>query len=54
MTDWTFIRDGDQPEEKRLICERCKSSAVFTLPISLSLLVDVTKAFEREHRRCKV
>jgi hypothetical protein len=51
MTDWVKVR-GDNTT-MTTFCERCGHSVTFTLPISVTDVAAMAKAFVAEHRKCR-
>jgi len=54
MYDWIVIHDGTKGGDAYAIeCLRCHAKQRFELPLSITYLCRVGKAFELEHKHCK-
>ena len=52
--DWIIAYDGTKGDEAYMLkCLRCGAKQKFMLPVSIDYYLDIAKAFEREHKRCK-
>ncbi len=53
--DWIIAHDGTQGDDAyALECLRCGSKQRFSTPISITVYCAAAKAFEHEHRHCRV
>ena len=52
--DWIVIHDGTCGEDAySLECLRCGAKQAFELPVSVTYITRVGRAFEAEHKRCE-
>ena len=53
-TPWIIVNDGTKGRDAYMLhCLRCGAVQRFELPISIDYFVNVGKAFQKEHGKCR-